>query len=179
MLAIIVLKRVLKLSTYRLQLFLMNTCDHYNYEKTNISCTWKAWKMCSQAYTCDPYDLYRDQAVLPGLTINVTKSLLVLCYLALDAFYTGFFQWNEFYFCHSNCSDWFFVILSGFWASYWFLLFWLFSEARKHQKDRSKLNIKGWRPILGHFLVCTPKLSEIVDINPKWCQNTLSCTMIK
>ena len=31
-----VLKRVLKLSTYRLQMFLWNmiTCDHYNYVKT-------------------------------------------------------------------------------------------------------------------------------------------------
>ena len=31
---------------------------------------------------------------------------------------------------------------------------------------------------VGQFLVCTSKLSEIVDINSKWCKNTLSLVSI-
>ena len=39
-------------------------------------------------------------------------------------------------------------------------------------KGISKMK-KCWRSVVGQFLVCTTKLSEIVDINSKWSQNTL------
>ena len=57
-----VLKRVLKLLIYRVQYVLwnMNTCDHYNYVKTNAYL--ESLKTCSQPCACDPYDLYEDQA---------------------------------------------------------------------------------------------------------------------
>ena len=41
------------------------------------------------------------------------------------------------------------------------------------QKYNSELNSKRWRSIFGQFPIFTSKLSEVVDIDPKWCQNTL------
>ena len=46
------------------------------------------------------------------------------------------------------------------------------SEISKN-KTQNRIS-KGWKSIPGQFLVCTPNLNKMVDINSKWCQNTLN-----
>ena len=67
------LKRVSKLSTYRLQIFLVK----YEYLRSLQLCEdqgihGKLKNTCSQTYACDPYHLYGDQALRSILVLKMS-----------------------------------------------------------------------------------------------------------